>query len=500
MSDSLHRYHEICQCSLPELMFARFEIDSRKVDQQTVFVATKGAQVDARRFIPQAVSANAIAVLAEADIDNGKTNGHIEYIQQVPVISVANLSEKLAAVAERNYQHKQVSMKLYAVTGTNGKTSVAHLLQQSLQLLGSKAGYLGTLGVYDGDKMAELANTTPVAIELHNLLAQLDEKVTDCAIEVSSHAVTEKRIQGLAFDCAAFTNLSHDHLDFHGDMESYFAAKQALFTDYQVNCAVINVDDNYGRRLADSKLETKVVAVGMTDAVKNYSSFVHAQIAKTHSSGFVVKLTSNLNEAAEQVIQLPLLGEFNISNALVTFAMLLKQGYTLADIAAISASLKPIAGRMEVFSQSGKPAIVVDFAHTPDGLAHALDACRSHLSGKLWLVVGCGGDRDQEKRPVMGRIAQQHADFTVITNDNPRSENPMTIAKQIGLGFEDSNSDCWQIELDRKKAIQLAISQASNDDIVLIAGKGHETTQEIDGVKHPYDERAFVKSLMEAAA
>jgi UDP-N-acetylmuramoyl-L-alanyl-D-glutamate--2,6-diaminopimelate ligase len=339
-----------------------------------------------------------------------------------------------------------------------------------------------------------------VAIELHNYLRELAEQQHEsCVIEVSSHALSENRVAGLDFTTVAFTNLSHDHLDFHGDMNTYYQAKKKLFNQSIAQHAVINVDDEYGQQLAEElsheQPSLEITSVGLNDNVRNASRFVHAEIKQVLTDGFKLQVS---NESTDCEMILPLLGQFNVSNALVVIGCLLAEGNALSTACQSLAKIRGIAGRMESYQAPNKPLVLVDFAHTPDGLKQALLATKQHCAGQVYVVFGCGGDRDQAKRPVMGAIAEQYADVCIITNDNPRTETPELIAEQIKAGF--ALPEQAQVILDRKHAISTAIEQASVHDIVLVAGKGHETTQEVGQIKLNYDERAFVQTLLEVAA
>ncbi len=496
-------FNNICKADLPDIEFERLQLDSRKVDTQTVFIALLGARLDGRQYIHQAIKQGAVAVLAEADTDN--PHGRVKTFNAVQIIYIAHLSSLQNALATACMSSMISDFPLIAITGTNGKTSIADMTYQCLLFLNKQPAYLGTLGVKTPNDEKELANTTPVAIELYNLLADIKLAGSDiCALEVSSHALVEQRVHGLAFFVSAFSNLSHDHLDFHGDMSSYYQAKKALFTQYDANAFVINIDNKWGSLLVEELMNeasvenAKIIQVGRSAALTQQPNFVQACDIKVlpHGFKFALKTTTETVKC-----QLNLLGQFNIENALVVAGILLAQGFTLTEVMQAIESINAIKGRMETFYCPDKPLLVVDFAHTPDGLAQALQACRQHLSSTdcaLYVVFGCGGDRDIDKRPLMGQVAAQYADRIIITNDNARSEDPMMIANAIYDGI--SNNTAVEIVLDRKAAIAQAYQQAQPGDVVLIAGKGHELTQEIGSEKIKYNERAYVQQLMERAA
>ncbi|WP_159084265.1 UDP-N-acetylmuramoyl-L-alanyl-D-glutamate--2,6-diaminopimelate ligase [Saccharobesus litoralis] len=508
MPKSLTMLNDICQVNLPSIAFEHLHLDSRKVNNQSVFIALKGAQFDGRNFIAKAVQQGAVAVLADAD--ESSQHGVRQTVNSVPVIFIWRLSHLQADIAACVSQADIAELALIGVTGTNGKTTVANMVFQALLLLDRDAAYVGTLGVQTKHKLQPLLNTTPVAIELHDLLTAIAKQQDVCCLEVSSHALAEQRIKGLAFQVTAFTNLSHDHLDFHGDMQGYFAAKTKLFSDYESADVVINLDCSWGQKLAHQVMSgAKSVRVVSRVASDENSYFLnqtnpHGRYlivtqADAKADGFELSISSESETAS---LFLPFYGDFNIENALVAMACLLEMNYSLADIAKAFAQVKPIAGRMEHFGKNSQPNVIVDFAHTPDGLEKALVACRRHLTeqGQLFVVFGCGGDRDTDKRPVMGQIAAKYADKIFVTNDNSRSESPELIAKAILKGISDQDKQKVVVELDRKLAIQSAVQAAQAQDIILVAGKGHETTQEIAGIKHAYNEREYVQQLMEQAA
>ncbi len=444
-------------------------LDSRKVAQGMLFLALPGQQQDGRQHISQALAAGASAVV----YDN--TDGFMA-AESIPALGVANLAGQLSAIAGRFYAEPAKQLSLLGITGTNGKTSVSHMLAQALNLIDQPCGVIGTLGSGMPGALLDSGMTTPDALAVQAQLAQLrDQGAQRVSMEVSSHALDQQRVAALEFDLAVFTNLSRDHLDYHGDMRQYGAAKTRLFA--QSRAAVINIDDAFGRQLSTS-LQLPILTYSLTDSTASlYCRDIHFDEAgiraQLHASGEVVELRSNL------------LGTFNLSNLLAVTASLLTLGLPLVLIASLLSKLQPPAGRMQRLGGQGQPLVVIDYAHTPDALEKSLAALRVHTAGHLICVFGCGGDRDSGKRPLMGKAAEG-ADQIVVTTDNPRTESPQAIIEQICAGIEHNHA--LAVIPNRAEAIGQTIAKASADDVILLAGKGHETYQEIDGVRHPFSD------------
>lgn len=478
-----------------DLVLQDISADSRQIEQGSLFVAVAGYRVDGRDYIENAINAGATAVLYEAT--NLSENQQITLTKvkntfpDVSIILVDDLSAKIGYIAAEFFGNPSQSLSVFGLTGTNGKTSCAYLLAQSLQLLGFNAAFIGTIGWGNVNQLHLSTHTTPDAINLQRQLAILvDEGYTHVCMEVSSHALVQGRVNGVQFYGTMFTNLSHDHLDFHKTMENYAAAKRILFTQFDLKFVVTNEDDELGRELVDSSNAEFVASYGE-------SGDVSCEDLVTSRSGIAMTIES---ESLDFEIETRLVGLVNVPNILLVTTTLLVLGVEVADIQKVMKQLQAPPGRMELFSSSDQlvetPVAVVDFAHTPDALKRALLSCREHCSGELWIVFGCGGDRDHEKRPKMGAIAQQNADHVVITADNSRSEKLEDIFTAIQQGME---SPATQIE-DRAIAIEWVINKATVNDWVLVAGKGHETTQTQNGVVQQFSDRKWVEHCLEVAA
>ncbi|MEN5016799.1 UDP-N-acetylmuramoyl-L-alanyl-D-glutamate--2,6-diaminopimelate ligase [Erwinia sp. Eh17-17] len=474
----------------PELPLRDMTLDSRIAASGDLFVAIKGHAADGRRFIPQAIAQGVAAVIAEAEGE--AEDGQIVLMHGVPVIYLAQLSQRLSALAGRFYQQPGEKLKLIGVTGTNGKTTITQLLAQWAQLLGETGAVMGTVGNGVYGHLTPAENTTGSAVDVQHLLASLVNKgATLAAMEVSSHGLVQHRVAALPFAAAAFTNLSRDHLDYHGDMARYEAAKWLLFSEHQVGQAIINADDEVGRRWLQKLPDA--VAVSMENNINPAcrGRWLNATEVRYHDGGASVRFDSSWGPGE---IDSRLMGAFNVSNLLVALATLLSLNYPLAALTATASQLLPVTGRMEVFTAPGKPTVVVDYAHTPDALEKALAAARLHCKGQLWCVFGCGGDRDKGKRPLMGAIAEQFADVVVITDDNPRSEDPAAIVADVLSGLLDAGRA--RVVLGRAQAVTNAVMQAQEGDIVLVAGKGHEDYQIIGNQRFDYSDRVTVARLL----
>ncbi|MDQ1212302.1 UDP-N-acetylmuramoyl-L-alanyl-D-glutamate--2,6-diaminopimelate ligase [Pantoea anthophila] len=469
-------------------------LDSRLAASGDLFVAVSGHQVDGRRFIPQAIAQGVAAVVAEAEGE--AADGEIREMHGVPVIYLAQLHQRLSALAGRFYQQPGEKQKLIGVTGTNGKTTTTQLLAQWAMLLGETSAVMGTVGNGLVGQLAAAENTTGSAVDVQHLLHDLAEKgATLTAMEVSSHGLVQHRVAALPFAAAVFTNLSRDHLDYHGDMESYESAKWLLFSEHQVGQAILNADDEVGRRWLARLPDA--VAVTMENNLQPgcHGRWLKADAVEYHDNGAHICFSSSWGNGE---IDSPLMGAFNVSNLMLALATLLALDYPLAALIDAAPRLQPVNGRMEVFSAAGKPTVVVDYAHTPDALEKALEAARLHCTGKLWCLFGCGGDRDKGKRPLMGAIAEQFADVVVITDDNPRSEDPQAIVNDILTGLLDPGRA--RVVSGRAQAVTNTIMQAQPDDIVLVAGKGHEDYQIIGTHRLDYSDRATVAALLGGTA
>ena len=451
--------------------------DSRKVTPGSLFVAVTGFASDGNRFIPMAMDKGAAVIVTakKPELD-------------VPYVLVESDRMALALIGCNFYGHPAKSMKLIGITGTNGKTSATLLLKHVLEkVAGAKVGLIGTMANMVGDEIIPTERTTPESFELQGLFAKMrDAGCTHVVMEVSSHAIALERIGGIRFDAAAFTNLTEDHLDFHKTMEHYCATKADLFRRSETG--VINADDSYAKEMRSAAtcpvLTTSVAGNGDLTA-KNLS---------LESDGITFTACYQGEEVA---VRLGIPGKFTVYNALTVLGIALTQGISLADAAAALADAPGVKGRVEVVPTPGTDYTGhIDYAHTPDGLENVLSSVRGFCKGRLIAVFGCGGDRDPIKRPIMGEIGTRIADIAVITSDNPRTEDPEKIIADIIPGAEKAGKK-FDVVVDRRKAIRYAMSIAEKDDIIVLAGKGHETYQEINGVKHHLDEREEVAAALE---
>lgn len=466
--------------SVPECELQQLQLDSRKVATADVFLALPGVQQHGKQFIAKALEQGAALVLT----DEG------QYADE-RVLVIPELMQILPVLVANFYQQPARKLQLVGITGTNGKSSTAFFVNQLAEQLAQRAAVIGTLGYGHCDNLTALPNTTPHYVDIQRILARAVAEHTQLvAMEVSSHALVQQRVAGLLFDVAVFTNLTRDHLDYHGSMAEYGAAKAMLFTPQLSRAAVFNVSDEFGRKLA-AQSQLPVWAYGKAEHCQGYNRYLAYSDVKPTTAGYSLQLSSH---AGEHSVSLPLLGEFNIQNALAAMASLLVLGYDLTSVVAACAALKAVPGRMEQFRFKQGFTAVIDYAHTPDALRQALQSLRLHCKGRIWCVFGCGGDRDRGKRPLMGQLAEQYADHVIITADNPRSEDVLAICDEIAAGM--SPDARYQIEPDRQSAIKLALSSAQANDVVLVAGKGHETIQIIGSEHRQYDERAFVRQLV----
>jgi UDP-N-acetylmuramoyl-L-alanyl-D-glutamate--2,6-diaminopimelate ligase len=478
-------------------------IDSREVRAGDAFVALEGTREHGITFAPMALARGAVAVLAERPEEAAASapavlHQEIELKKQEPAggptVWVDGLRENLGAIASRFFGGPSEAMTVIGVTGTNGKTSTVHLLAQALHRAGHAVATIGTLGAGLAGDVSAGARTTPDAIAVQGLLATFAEKgATHVAMEVSSHALDQGRVNAVAFDLAVFTNLTRDHLDYHGTMHAYGAAKERLFAWPGLDAAIINVDDPFGRALAMRARENLAV---IRYGVERDDADLVASAITTGTSGLDFHLKTPWGEGE---IATRLLGRFNVSNLLAVASCLGRLGFSFDGIRDALAHLEPVSGRMNrLGGENALPLVVVDYAHTPDALEQALTSLRAHAHGTLICVFGCGGERDAGKRPEMGRIAEALADLVIVTDDNPRGEDGNLIVGEIVAGFD--NPERVTVERDRRKAIALAIHAAHAGDIVLIAGKGHEPYQEIGGVRHPFDDLAVARDVLGAIA
>ncbi|MDE2407696.1 MAG: UDP-N-acetylmuramoyl-L-alanyl-D-glutamate--2,6-diaminopimelate ligase [Xanthomonadaceae bacterium] len=462
--------------------------DSREVQPGDAFVAIAGFGAHGLNFVDAARAAGAGAVLFEPPAPP-------ELPAPEDAIPVSGLRARMGAMADQFHGHPSADMTCVGVTGTNGKTSTVQLLAQAWTLRGTPAGTVGTLGSGIWPKTVPTGFTTPLVLRLHALLAELrDEGAAAVAMEVSSHALDQGRVDGVHFDVAVFTNLTRDHLDYHGDMASYGAAKRKLLEWPGLRAATVNLDDPYGRELF-AAVSGKVRALGFSSRGAAGAS-VRAEDVQLDGSGIRFLL-----EAGGQAhpVRSPLLGRFNVDNLLAVAATLHALEMAPALIAETLSQLLPVDGRMNrLGGEGGLPLVVVDYAHTPDALEQALQSLRAHVEGRLVCVFGCGGERDTGKRPQMAAIAERLADVVIVTDDNPRHEDGDAIVADILAGFR--QAERVQVLRDRASAIAQAIGTASEGDVILIAGKGHEPYQDVGGVRHPFDDAQQARAQLRRRA
>ena len=471
----------------------RLTLDSRHVLPGDLFIAIPGKTVDGRRYIDDAIARGATAVVWQSEAGsepipiNWRTSASGE---PLPVMAIDNLTHKVGVLADRFYREPSNSLYTVGITGTNGKTSTSQFIAQALDAT-KHCGVIGTMGWGFLQQLQTSAHTTPDAVTCHQQLAELrDNGAKAVAMEVSSHALDQGRVGGVHFDCAVFTNLTHDHLDYHGDMQAYADAKARLFHWPELKCHIINQDDAYGRNLIEQHpAHIKLLRYGLDKyhgIPELYADGIHY-----HSTGMSMRLHTPYGSGQ---LDVGLFGQFNIYNLLATLGVLLDAGLTFDQALQRLQQVRPIGGRMQVMYVANKPIVIVDYAHTPDALQQILISTRQHQFGKLWLVFGCGGERDKAKRAVMGAIAESFADRVILTNDNPRHEAPEQIIDNIRAGLREGSDVV--IEMDRARAIRYALQHADAQDVVVVAGKGHETYQQIGDDKLPFSDTEVVSALL----
>lgn len=465
------------------VQITRLATDSRHVQPGDVFVAVPGARVDPRRFIPQAIGAGAAGVIWEAQ-------GFCwDPAWRVPNLPVPNLRQRLGSIAARVYGDPSRRMWVSGVTGTNGKTSCSHWIAQTLTRLGRRTAVLGTLGSGFPGELSPTTHTTVDAVSLQARVAELlAQGASGVVMEVSSHGLEQGRVNGVAFVAALFTNLSRDHFDYHGGMEQYGASKARLFRWASLRHAVINLDDGFGAQLAASIDRSRIDVLGYGLGQGEISG----RRLDLSKRGLTLEVETPWGTG---VIRSQLLGGFNAANLLGVLGTLLAAGVKLEEALGALEQVEPVAGRLQMLRRPGQPLVIVDYAHTPDALEQVLETLRGVLDGdgRLICVFGCGGERDVGKRPLMGEAATRLADRVFVTSDNPRGEEPRAIIDQV-IARAHPN---YRVEVDRAAAIYLALREARTEDVVLIAGKGHETYQEIAGCRVPFSDAEVAASVLE---
>ena len=460
--------------------------DSRCVRNGDAFMALAGSKGDAWAYVSEAIKRGAVAVLLETQDDQG-----CDEREGVLLVKVPGLSRRLGLIADRFYEAPSADMHVLGVTGTNGKSSVTRYVEQLLNDLGVRTGQLGTLGYGFPDKLVPATHTTPDVVRVHRWLKEMKREGAGAVVmEVSSHALEQGRVDDVRFEGAIFTNLTRDHLDYHGSMDAYGAAKAKLFQREGLSFAAINFDDPFGRQLA-----TQVADHCDVMRYSLHESSVELWLEKLHTtpSGFTARVGGRWGLMD---IAAPLMGSFNVSNVLAAMTAVLAMGHAPDRVAASVSRLTPAPGRLQPFMRDDGVRVVVDYAHTPDALSNALAALRPHVDGRLWCIFGCGGDRDAGKRPEMAAVAEELADLVVVTDDNPRTESPQQIVSDILKGFRVPAE--VTVEHQRARAIANVLEQAAAGDVVLVAGKGHEDYQEVGAERLPYSDIQTVSELLAA--
>ncbi|CAN1488087.1 MurE UDP-N-acetylmuramyl tripeptide synthase [Burkholderiaceae bacterium] len=491
---------------------AQLHSDSRQVRAGDGFLAWPGARSDGRSHVPEVLARGARACLVERDgwaeealFSSAPTMGTLHSVEGLG--AYAGLRRDSGAIASAFHGHPSKALDVLAITGTNGKTSTAWWLAHALQAMGRGCAVVGTLGMGDVAQAAQWSHggglTTPDAVLLQAGLRQfVDQGLAACAIEASSIGLREHRLDGTVLRLAVFTNFSQDHLDYHGSMDDYWQAKAALFEWPELPAAVVNVDDAQGSRLAQTLLARKRPAQVWTFSFAGPARLQAKHVRWHASSEGGAGLAFDVCEGdAVMPLQTRMVGAFNVSNVLAVIAALRALGHPLADAVRACAHLPSVPGRMNSMGGIDQPLVVVDYAHTPDALEKALQALHSvaqQRGGRLWCLVGCGGERDVGKRPLMARVAEAQAQCVVLTSDNPRSEDPLAILAQMRAGLH--QPDRAQVQADRRQAITDALAQAHAQDVVLIAGKGHEMYQDIQGQRLPFSDAQLAQACLDAGA
>ncbi len=470
------------------------QLDSRLLTKGDLFLACFGRNHDARNFVPAAIELGVAAVVVES----GEKWKGVEFHADVPVIAVDNLSAKLSEIASRFYSFPSARLTVIGITGTNGKTSCSQFIAQALTDMGMNCGVMGTLGYGVYGDLKETSLTTPDAVFTQAALSEMvDQGIDPVVMEVSSVGLHQKRVKAVDFDIAVFTNLSRDHLDYHNTMEEYAESKKKLFTGSKLRKAVVNLDDSYALSILNgicSKVDISTYSASSSMAT------VYASELEFNRTGYKAVINTPLGLGRVSGV---LLGSFNFYNLLAVVTTLIaylpdRSSRTIAEICDYVSSLKPVTGRMEIIGETDEITAVVDYAHTPDGLKSALLALKEHYSGQIFCVFGCGGNRDSGKRPLMGEVAEAHADHIIVTDDNPRNEDGDAIVNHILSGIVDMSK--VSIQRDRTTAITTAISEAQPGDVVLIAGKGHETYQDIGSERIIFSDANQVRLALQKRA
>ena len=479
LKDILYKVHIEAVHGATDITISKIEFDSRKIELNDVFVAIRGTLSDGHDYIEKALSLGAVAVICE-EFPRVIVNG-------VTYIKVKDSNEALAFLAANYYENPSENIRLVGVTGTNGKTTIASLLYQLFKKAGYKVGLLSTVKIMVDEQEFKATHTTPDSLTINKYLdLMVQEGCEFCFMEVSSHGVHQKRTEALRFEGGVFTNLSHDHLDYHNTFAEYRDVKKSFFDNLPKSAfAITNIDDKNGLVMLQNTKAKK-----LTYALKSYADY-KAQILENQLSGLLLKINDN-------EVWVKLIGSFNAYNLLAIYGVAVELGIEKVEALRLLSELESVSGRFQFIVSDSKITAIVDYAHTPDALENVLKTIEDirTKNEQLITVVGCGGDRDKTKRPIMANIASSMSDKAIFTSDNPRTENPETIIEEMEKGVEPQNFKKTVSILDRKQAIKTACQLANPNDIILIAGKGHETYQEINGVRHDFDDLQIVTELL----
>ncbi|MBL4637815.1 MAG: UDP-N-acetylmuramoyl-L-alanyl-D-glutamate--2,6-diaminopimelate ligase [Proteobacteria bacterium] len=488
------------QASSPDVSVTHITLDSRQVLPDSLFLLLAKDAEQRLQYLNQAIKQGAIAVAFDSQQLLSDEEQNVCQQHKLTSYPVNNLSDNVGEIAARFYGHPSKNLTVIAITGTNGKTSVSQFIAQAFESLNIPCGVIGTLGVGRVNQLKFTGMTTPDPVTLQAMLADFKtQAINHVVIEASSHALAQGRLNSVDIDIAVLTNLSRDHLDYHQSMDSYAAAKQRLFEFASIKHAVINLADDFGKSVAEEVDRTSVQLLTYSSEAlspPHHEMHIQAVAINTKPEGISFKLQSKFESVD---VNSSLLGRFNIDNLLAAILALHASGIEFKQTIEAITHCHAVEGRMDVYGGGNQVQVVIDFAHTPDALTQALSSLRTHLTkeGQLWCVFGCGGDRDKGKRALMGASAERNADKLVITADNPRSESNVMIVNDIVAGIKHVNE--IHIEHDRQKAISYAINAATINDIVLVAGKGHEKYQEIAGIRHPFNDALAVTKVLSAA-
>jgi UDP-N-acetylmuramoyl-L-alanyl-D-glutamate--2,6-diaminopimelate ligase len=487
----------LTQQHFADCYIAGLTLDSRRVAAGDLFVATSGVNDHGLDFIESAIAGGAVAVVCESDPQWSVSRIEKLAVEiTIPLILIPKLKQRVSLIAGRFYDQPSEKLTLIGVTGTNGKSTVCQLLAQALDSEKRRCAVIGTVGNGFPGALETTTHTTPDPISLQKLLADfLADGAATVVMEVSSHALSQYRAAALNFNVALLTNLSRDHLDYHPDMSAYAAAKQALFEMPNLECSVLNYDDAFGRELFKSNNENQQVVLYTLDAVRELPQGVAGWVRVGNIVQSVAGMQLNIStHLGDTVLTTSLLGRFNAANLAAVLALLLQQGWSLDRACKTLGGTATIPGRMECFGGGLQPLVVVDYAHTPDALEQVLNALRPHCEGQLIALFGCGGDRDQGKRSLMGEVSSRLSDKSILTDDNPRSEEGAEIIASIKSAIPSQHAVV--VERNRAIAISHAIATATAGDIILVAGKGHETTQQVGDLKLPFSDQEQVSTAL----